>query len=61
QLAGKGQPHTDEVAIPSTLHREGNNLNQAQGLAAESRTRGSPLLYDGGPIGGVYRSRMAIC
>ena len=61
QLAGGRQPHADEVGIPSALHCKGDDLDQAQSLAAGSRTMGLPLLYNGRPIGGVYRSRMAIC
>jgi hypothetical protein len=40
QLADGGQPHADEVRVPSTLHGPGDDLDQAQGLAADGPRQG---------------------
>ncbi|MFN9979903.1 MAG: hypothetical protein ACK53Y_08325, partial [bacterium] len=40
QLAGGGQPHADEVGVPSALHGPGDDPDQAQGLAANRPRQG---------------------
>jgi hypothetical protein len=40
QLAGGRQPHADEVRVRSALHCKGDDLDQAQGLAANKPQKG---------------------